>query len=68
MSTFSLKGGLYERAQKKYGLNEGKKLFTYQFFERHKLDAQVTHSDLLVAKLVVELCNIQQRLLRLSFA
>ena len=41
MSTFSSKGGLYERAQKKYSLNEGKKLFTYQFFERHKLEAQV---------------------------
>jgi len=41
MSTFSLKGGLYERAQKKYNLSEGKKLFTYPFFERQKLDAQV---------------------------
>lgn len=41
MSTFSSKGGLYERAQKRFHLSEGKKLFTYPFFERQKLDAQV---------------------------
>lgn len=42
MSTFSSRGGLYERAQKRYKLSEGKKLFTYPFFERQKLDAQVS--------------------------
>ena len=41
MSTFSTKGGLYERAQRKFGVSDGKKLFTYSFFEKHKLDAQV---------------------------
>eukprot|EP00891_Asterochloris_glomerata_P008300 jgi/Astpho2/8300/Aster-01378 len=39
MSTFSTKGGLYERAQKRFGVSDGKKLFTYSFFEKHKLEA-----------------------------
>ncbi len=41
MSTFSTKGGLYERAQKKYKLSDGKTLFTYTFFDRRRLEAQV---------------------------
>lgn len=41
MSTFSTKGGLYERAQKKFKLNDGKMLFTYSFFDRRRLEAQV---------------------------
>lgn len=41
MSTFSTKGGLYERAQKKYKLSDGKMLFTYSFFDRKRLEAQV---------------------------
>ena len=41
MSTFSTKGGLYERAQKRFGVSDGKKLFTYSFFEKHKLEALV---------------------------
>jgi hypothetical protein len=41
MSTFSTKGGLYERAQKKFGVQDGKRLFTYSFFERQRLEAMV---------------------------
>ncbi len=41
MSTFSTKGGLYERAQKRFGVTDGKKLFTYSFFEKQRLEAMV---------------------------
>jgi hypothetical protein len=41
MSTFSTKGGLYERAQRKFGIQEGKRLFTYTFFEKQRLEALV---------------------------
>jgi hypothetical protein len=41
MSTFSTKGGLYERAQQRYGVADGKKLFTYTFFEKQRLPALV---------------------------
>lgn len=46
MSTFSTKGGLYERAQRKYKLAEGKTLFTYAFFDRNRLDAQAFFADI----------------------
>ena len=42
MSTFSTKGGLYERAQKRFKLADGKTLFTYAFFEKRRLDALVS--------------------------
>ncbi len=41
MSTFSTKGGLYERAQKRIGVTDGKKLFTFSFFEKQRLEAMV---------------------------
>lgn len=41
MSTFSTKGGLYERAQKRFNVSNGKKLFTYSFYEKRKLEALV---------------------------
>ena len=41
MSTFSTKGGLYERAQKRFNVPNGKKLFTYSFYEKRKLEALV---------------------------
>ena len=41
MSTFSTRGGLYERAQKRFAVQDGKKLFTYAFFEKQRLDAMV---------------------------
>ncbi len=41
MSTFSTKGGLYEKAQNRFGVSNGKQLFTYSFYEKHKADAQV---------------------------
>ena len=41
MSTFSTKGGLYEKAQHRFGVSNGKQLFTYSFYEKHKTDAQV---------------------------
>jgi NAD-dependent SIR2 family protein deacetylase len=40
MSTFSTRGGLYERAQKQFGLADGKTLFTYSFFDRRRPEAQ----------------------------
>ena len=39
MSTFSTKGGLYERAQRKFKLQDGKTLFTYSFYDRNRLEA-----------------------------
>ncbi len=41
MSTFSTKGGLYEKAQTRFGVSNGKQLFTFSFYEKHKADAQV---------------------------
>ena len=41
MSTFSTRGGLYERAQKRFGVSDGKRLFTYAFFEKQRLEALV---------------------------
>ena len=41
MSTFSTRGGLYERAQKRFAVQDGKKLFTYAFFEKQRLEAMV---------------------------
>ena len=41
MSTFSTRGGLYERAQKRFAVQDGKKLFTFAFFEKQRLEAMV---------------------------
>ena len=46
MSTFSTKGGLYERAQQKFKLQDGKTLFTYSFYERNRLDALAFFADI----------------------
>ena len=46
MSTFSTKGGLYERAQKKFKLSDGKALFTYGFFDRQRPEAQAFFADI----------------------
>lgn len=46
MSTFSTPGGLYERAQKQFGLQDGKKLFCYSFFDRQRLDVQPFFADI----------------------
>lgn len=46
MSTFSTPGGLYERAQKKFGLQDGKKLFCYSFFDRQRIDVQPFFADI----------------------
>ena len=40
MSTFSTKGGLYERAQRQFKVNDGKLLFTYSFYSKHKKGAE----------------------------
>lgn len=45
MSTFSTKGGLYERAQKRFAVADGKRLFTYSFYEKRKLETLVRHSQ-----------------------
>lgn len=52
MSTFSTKGGLYERAQKRFGVSDGKKLFTYSFFEKQRLDAMVRTAAVLTIRSV----------------
>ncbi|KAK9807531.1 hypothetical protein WJX72_001817 [[Myrmecia] bisecta] len=46
MSTFSTPGGLYERAQAKFHVADGKKLFTYSFYEKRKLDALAFFADI----------------------
>jgi len=46
MSTFSTKGGLYERAQRKFKLQDGKTLFTYSFFDRNRLEALAFFADI----------------------
>ncbi|KAK9835442.1 hypothetical protein WJX74_000122 [Apatococcus lobatus] len=48
MSTFSTKGGLYEKAQSRFGVSNGKQLFTYSFYEKHKADAQAFFADIYV--------------------
>lgn len=54
MSTFSTKGGLYERAQRRYKLTDGKILFTYSFYSKHKKEAESffveIHKEALQAK------------------
>lgn len=40
MSTFSTAGGLYERAQKRFRVADGKSLFTYAFYARNPASAQ----------------------------
>jgi NAD-dependent SIR2 family protein deacetylase len=46
MSTFSTKGGLYEKAQKLHKLTDGKQLFTYQFFDRRRSEATAFFADI----------------------
>ncbi len=41
MSTFSTKGGLYERAARRFGLADGMRLFSYAFFDKQRLEALV---------------------------
>lgn len=41
MSMFSTKGGLYERARKKFKISDGIKLFSYPFYKQRRLDVQV---------------------------
>ncbi|CAL5224232.1 g6884 [Coccomyxa viridis] len=46
MSTFSTRGGLYERAQKRFAVQDGKKLFTFAFFEKQRLEAMAFFADI----------------------
>ena len=46
MSTFSTRGGLYERAQRQFRLADGKALFTYSFFDRQRQAAQAFFADI----------------------
>jgi hypothetical protein len=41
MSMFSTKGGLYERARKKFKITDGIKLFSYPFYKQRRVDVQV---------------------------
>lgn len=56
MSTFSTRGGLYERAQKRFAVQDGKKLFTFAFFEKQRLEAMVGTAShaLLLSSLTVQ--------------
>lgn len=40
MSTFSSRGGLYEKAAKRFKISSGAKLFHYNFFARNRKDCQ----------------------------
>jgi NAD-dependent SIR2 family protein deacetylase len=46
MSTFSTKGGLYERAKARYKLSSGKVLFTYPFYSKRKKEAEAFFVDI----------------------
>lgn len=41
MSMFSTRNGLYERARKKFKIQDGIKLFTYSFYKQRRSDVQV---------------------------
>lgn len=41
MSMFSTKNGLYERARKKFKIQDGIKLFSYPFYKQRRSDVQV---------------------------
>jgi hypothetical protein len=41
MSMFSTKGGLYERARKRFKISDGIKLFSYPFYKQRRVDVQV---------------------------
>ena len=46
MSTFSTRGGLYERARRRFGLRgDGVELFTFGFFERRPVDCRALLAD-----------------------
>ena len=38
MSMFSTRNGLYQRACKRFGIADGKKLFTWRFYDRQRTD------------------------------
>lgn len=46
MSTFSTKGGLYEKAARRFGIQDGKHLFSYAFFEKRRLEALAFFADI----------------------
>jgi Sir2 family len=46
MSTFSTAGGLYEKAQKRFGVIDGKRLFAWNFYEKRKLDVLSFYADI----------------------
>lgn len=43
---FSTAGGLYERAQKRFGLSDGKRLFAWQVYEKRKLEVLSFFADI----------------------
>ncbi len=50
MSTFSTKGGLYERAARRFGLADGMRLFSYAFFDKQRLEALASQNLLKIAR------------------
>ena len=52
MSTFSTRGGLYERARRRFGLRgDGVELFTFGFFERRPADCRALLADVFLEAL-----------------
>ena len=43
---FSTRNGLYDRARKKFKIQDGIKLFTYSFYKQRRADVQVLHARL----------------------
>ena len=46
MSMFSTKNGLYQRACKRFGISDGKKLFTWRFYDRQRADVTAFFVDI----------------------
>lgn len=46
MSMFSTKGGLYERACKRFKISNGKRLFSWSFYDRQRTDVAAFFADI----------------------
>jgi hypothetical protein len=57
MSMFSTKGGLYERARKRFKIADGIKLFSYPFYKQRRQEVQVRTRARLWALVLVLVCG-----------
>lgn len=48
MSTFSQKGGLYDRAKSRFGVSDGIRLFHWDFYQKRRRDAEAFFADFYV--------------------